>query len=510
MILGLVLPWLAAVAGASADEPREIGGDKQLFIDEDMIASIDGVEFTLNPARRAERVITATEPWEASGLGYCTFLRNGELFQMWYHGWCYDEDIEGHWMSRICYGESTDGIVWTKPDLGQAEFDGARRNNIIALGHLGYAHGHHVFIDPNASSPEESYKMIFGDFYRVRRKGCPGSSVSGAVSADGIRWKSVDTKCGVIMPAGTDTQNAAFFDPNLNKYVAYVRKNNYRKDTEGNSIRPAARCIARSESADFQKFPRPEIVLAPDDDDPGGRWGSGLYNSAAVLYPFAPRVYLFFPSVMEYATSLTAIQIATSRDGVRIDRRFREFYVPIHPNARRLGDQIAYTAYMGPGMIRVGDELWQYGVELDVPHDGVWYGRRVPGGITRYVQRLDGFFSLDARATPGTVTTKAFLLRGKTLRLNANASLAPAVRREANSEETASGSETYLSSLVVEVLGQDGQVLAASEPIHGDGVALAPVWRERKDLVELIDRSVQLRFTLKRAKLYAFQVVCGG
>jgi hypothetical protein len=190
---------------------------------------------------------------------------------------------------------------------------------------------------------------------------------------------------------------------------------------------------------------------------------------------------------------------------VHVDRRFREPYVPINPNAKRLGRQIAYTGYMGTGMIRIGNEIWQYGVDLDVPHDAAWYGRRVPGGIQRYVQRLDGFISLDARSGPGRVTTKPFVLRGNALELNADVSLAPAVRSD--EMPAANARQAGHSELVVEVLGSGGQVLAASQPIHGDGVALLPVWKERNDLGDLIGKTVSLRFTMRMAKLYAFRFV---
>ena len=176
-----------------------------------------------------------------------------------------------------------------------------------------------------------------------------------------------------------------------------------------------------------------------------------------------------------------------------MERRFREPYVPPNPNAKRVGDQIAYTAYMGPGMTRVKNELWMYGLEADVPHDNPWYGKRAPGGIHRYVQRLDGFISLDARNKQGRVTTKQFVLRGKNVEINADADLA---------QSTSTG-----SMLVVEVLGLDGKVHAASDPIRADSVALRPSWKPRKDLGALIDRPVQLRFTLRYAKLYAFQIV---
>jgi len=490
----------AAVAACvvQAQDVREIGGNKQLFIDEEMVASMEGVAFTLNPARRAGPVLHADRPWEPTGLGYVTVLHDGEKFRMWYDSWYWHPDIKGHWMDRVSYAESADGIHWEKPILGQYEFNGSTDNNLISIGFCGYAHGGTVFIDPNAASPDERYKMIFGDFYRVYPyEGCPQhTTISGATSADGVTWHSLDTPHGLLFPSGgTDTQNVCFWDPYIEKYVAYTRVNVYREDEDGNAYRPASRRIGRSESDVYREFPRSVEIAAPDEDDPGGEWGCGLYNSAATIYPWAPGVYLFFPSVHHYDNGLCEITFASSRDGITLDRRFRQRYVPLDPAAPRLGDQIGYNGYMGPGMVRVGDELWMYGMEHETPHISRWYGRRIEGAIHRYVQRLDGFVSLDAAGKPGTVTTKPFVLRGGRLEINADATLAPP------NEPGEPG-----SSIIVEVLDLDGTVLATSEPIHGDGVALTPTWRDGADLTAHIGSPVQLRFTLDMAKLYAFQI----
>ncbi|MGD9497297.1 MAG: hypothetical protein AB7Y46_13445 [Armatimonadota bacterium] len=478
---------------------REIGGNKQLFIDEEMVQSMEGVAFTLNPARRAGPVLFPDAPWEPTGLGYVTVLHDGEKFRMYYGSWEFREDIKGNWMDRVAYAESDDGIHWRKPILGQMQYEGSTANNLLMLGHCGgYVHGGSVFIDPHATSPAERYKMIFGDFYRIYPyEGCPQhTTISGATSADGIRWTGLDTPHGLLFPSGgTDTQNVCFWDPYRQAYVAYTRVNVYRKDEDGEPYGQASRRIGRSESPVFREFPPAEEIAAPDEDDPGGEWGCGLYNSAATLYDWAPGVYLFFPSVQHYDTGLVEITFASSRDGIHLDRRFRQPYVPIDPAAVRLGDQIGYSAYMGPGMIRVGDELWMYGIEHSTPHISRWYGRRIEGAIHRYLQRLDGFVSLDAAGKPGTVTTKPFVLRGSRLEINANAAIAPP-----NPPGEAG------STLVVELLDLEGNVLAASEPIHDDGVALRPTWRGGVDLAQFIGRAVQLRFTLDMAKLYAFQV----
>jgi hypothetical protein len=489
-----------------ASEPREIGRAKQLFIDEDMVAAYRDLEFTLNPARRAERVVHATDPWADAGLGFVNVIQEGDAFRMWYEVWNYVDEIPGHWMSRLCYAVSKDGIHWTKPQLGQVEFEGSKNNNLIALGHRGYLHGHHVFIDPQAHSPAEKYKMIFGDFYRVAARG-PYPSVSGAQSPDGIHWTAVDAPDGIIMPGDTDTQNVAFYDPNIKKYVAYVRSNCWQRDKNGKRVGRPSRRVARAESDNFRSFPqvarkqaddwRPppglREILTEDEHDPGGRWGSGIYASAATIYPYAPGVYLFFPTLMRYDTGQCTIQFATSRDGIHVQRRFHQAYVPPNPNAKRVGKQLAYSGYMGPGMVRVKDELWMYGCEVDVPHDDPWYARRTPSGIHRYVQRLDGFVSLDAGRKPGTLTTQPFVLRGHHLALNADANLA---------QSAAQGSR-----LAVKVLDTDGTLLAESEPIRSNGIALQPTWKNTADLGAWINRPIQLQFTMRFAKLYAFQVV---
>ena len=167
--------------------------------------------------------------------------------------------------------------------------------------------------------------------------------------------------------------------------------------------------------------------------------------------------------------------------------------MPPNPNAKRVGKQLAYSGYKGPGMVRVKDELWMYGCEVDVPHDDPWYARRTPSGIHRYVQRLDGFVSLDAGRKPGTLTTQPFVLRGHHLALNADANLA---------QWAAQGSR-----LAVRVLDTDGTLLAESEPIRSNGIALQPTWKNTADLGAWINRPIQLQFTMRFAKLYAFQVV---
>ena len=103
--------------------------------------------------------------------------------------------------------------------------------------------------------------------------------------------------------------------------------------------------------------------------------------------------------------------------------------------------------------------------------------------------RLDGFVCLEAKDNPGTVVTKPFKLAGSNLEVNVDAKQ---------------------GEVVVEVLDEDENPipgLSQSEAKRYQGVdnlRLQPQWHT--PLASLKGRVVRLRFHLKRAKLYAFQI----
>ena len=47
-----------------------IGSDRQLFLDEAMIADMDGAVRRLHEPVRRQRVIVPAHPWEADGVSY--------------------------------------------------------------------------------------------------------------------------------------------------------------------------------------------------------------------------------------------------------------------------------------------------------------------------------------------------------------------------------------------------------------------------------------------------------
>ena len=104
------------------------------------------------------------------------------------------------------------------------------------------------------------------------------------------------------------------------------------------------------------------------------------------------------------------------------------------------------------------------------------------GAICLAVLRRDGFISLDAGERTGRVLTRPFTVPGPSLWLNA---------------------EAWEGEVRVEVIDEDGRVAARSEPVSGDQPAAEVVWREG-NISGLESRTVQLRFELRQAGLYAF------
>jgi hypothetical protein len=454
--------------------PLAVGTQKQLFIDRRFIESSQGISLTMNPAQKTgERILEADKPWEVGGLDFAfTVMQEGDTFRMWY---CASTELSQEWRCKIFYAQSRDGVHWEKPELGLIAVGGSTANNCVFEGPHGSASGQTVFLDPVAA-PAERYKMVFGDF------GAPGAVLLGAFSADGIHWTAYPEQ---IIPQGCDTQDVAFYDARLGKYVAYTRHNVRPPERQG------IRRVARTESSDFRKFPAGTVVFHADEADPPG---TGVYNMATTTYPYAQDVYLgfpsFFPGEPDGGSQLLDIHLAVSRDGSRWERPSRQPFLP-------LGVQGSFDAKMAfgvPGVCRVGDELWLYYSGYTVDHATITSLRPTTCVYSRARLRLDGFVSADAGPEGGTLVTPTLVFAGKELQLGMD--------------------QGAMGSVTVALLDPNGQPLpgfAAQEmdACQGNHVAHPVAWKGNRDLSAWAGKPVKLQFTLRQAKLYAFQFVAG-
>ena len=116
------------------NQPPNIGTDRQLFVDDFWIADSKDTTRILHQPTRREPVIEKDFPWEEGHVGGATVAYDGEQYRMWYT--CDDASIIGAYgtasnAKKHAYAESDDGISWTKPFLGQVEFEGSKENNLL-------------------------------------------------------------------------------------------------------------------------------------------------------------------------------------------------------------------------------------------------------------------------------------------------------------------------------------------------------------------------------------------
>ncbi len=465
---------------------REIGDEKQLFIDRSLIEEAENVTFAVNrPLKTGDRCIVAEYPWEGHRVGpYNTVLKDGEGFRMWY------DAIASDGSRWLAYAESKDGIHWVKPMLGLVPFGEIEETNILFPPQRSPFEPGCVFIDTNPNCPpEERYKLVCS--YRPP-DGERGTWVF--ASPDGLRWHPISDKPSF---RSSDTNNICFFDDRIDRYVAYVR------------VWAPQRKVGRCEFDDLTDWGREEIVFSYDDEDrmgldPGLFTGMDFYNSAAVKYPEARNVYLIFPTAYyhyrsEVAMALGApkgkagndgpmeIHFAASPDGIRWTRFDRRPFIPIG----KTGGWDGGITFSCPALIVHGDEVWIYYSAYDFTHGNYDFKRdRFKGVITRAVLRLDGFVSVEADHRGGEIITSPLLLKGGVLSVNL--------------KTTAGG------HLRVEIQNMNGEPIPGfsadeCDPINGDYISRDVTWHGSSDVSSLTGRNVKLRFIMRDAKLFAFR-----
>ena len=333
----------------------DVGLKKQLFIDEMFIASRHGVELTVNPPRKTQErnlVPDPDRPWEAVRVAYpSTVMEDQGKYRMWYDA-MFDRQPEDQLPHRlVCYAESEDGIHWRKPVVGSHAFRGSSENNISVPTAPGT-----VFIDPNASAAQR-YKYFGRNRVAMLEDKIAGSGLWVYASPDGLSFKPLYGR--PAMRYVSDTHDVAFWDPVIDKYVAYIKYVGIF-DAGGGRARVElppgvreGRKVWRMTTDRLDQWPQPSLVLAMDTGD---RRDADFYNSAAIRYPYADRAYFLFPSAYYHYVGEGArrndgpmdIQLAVSRDGIHFSRPSRSPFV-------RRGMEGSYDGghmYMGRGVLR--------------------------------------------------------------------------------------------------------------------------------------------------------------
>ena len=130
----LVFSLLLSVAAAAANptettETLDIGSRLELFVDEYLIESMDGVKLKLHEPRSAGKILAFDQPWEGNVSWQLSVFQDGGLYRLYYLGRSAPEYARKSALKPgevlipdhpyfLCYAESRDGVNWTKPDLG--------------------------------------------------------------------------------------------------------------------------------------------------------------------------------------------------------------------------------------------------------------------------------------------------------------------------------------------------------------------------------------------------------
>lgn len=465
---------LALAATAHAQAPRSLNdltGPWHLFVDDHAIQSKTGVSRVYHPFTKYANnpVMIADRPWEGRHIYvYGTALHNesGPGYRLWYHALSNDPD-----RTHNLYATSPDGINWTKPNLGIVSYNGSTNNNFY-IRRGGGDHILSVIHTPWEANPGRRYKLINFDGATSR--------FLGAWSADGLHW--TDATSNPIIPPASDVANFAW-DPHNARYNGYLKMNSYVRNLRRRSV--GFTC-----STEFNTlWPTHYLILEPDDFD--DRWATGVQRThfyGLCAFPYE-TMYLGFLWIFRatdpegYYDGVIFVELVTSHDGVNWQRQEgnRPPILPLGP-AGSWDDGMVFTT-QHPLVESDTIKLW-YGGSSGT-HASFINDRTSIGLATL---RKDGFASLDAGTSSGTILTRRLLNAQGPLRLNYAASAGGSVRVEVTDE---------LGAAI------PGYSLAHCTPLTGNSTSEAVAWGGQTQL-PTEPAFTRLRFVLQKASLYSF------
>ena len=231
-----------------------------LFIDDTFIDRTEGLKKGVITAQKMsqEPLIAIDQPWESGWrIGYVNVLYDDDegLFKMWYNVGRRLGPARGQEADALAYAVSEDGLTWKKPILNLVEDRGSTHNNLL-FPFIRWAAGHGVMKDPTEADPARRYKVLFMfqcehmQFAGIVQPVCVG------YSADGVHWEIPQHWVNPVIPEGSDTHLASYWDGLLRRYVVFLRG------------RPNVRIICMSESEDYLHWSQRKVVIQPDAQDP--------------------------------------------------------------------------------------------------------------------------------------------------------------------------------------------------------------------------------------------------
>ena len=282
-------------------------------------------------------------------------------------------------------------------------------------------------------------------------------------SPDGIHWTQIQ-KEPVITDGAFDSQNLAFWDPQIGKYREYHRK-----------FLGGVRAIVTSVSDDFLHWSEVlplEYVGAPNEH---------LYTNAILPHPRATHLLIGFPTRYHpNRGSQVEPLLMASGDGQTFFR-YADAVIPVTAPQDRMGNR---SNYMSWGITPVQEDD-----QLEAVYATEAYYEGPDSRVRRFLYAKDRYASLHAPGK-GEFTTKPLVLTGERLVVN----------------------HITTGSLRVELLdAETGKPLAGCgaeqcEPLQGDSAKAEVRWRTGT-LRAAAGKPVRLRFLLDGSDVFGFQAM---
>ena len=515
----LFLIGLTALCGAAlATDAVNIGDRRELFLDNILVDRLEGgAQRVFHKPVPREVVITFDKPWEGNACAFVTVFKDADRYRMYYRamnepGGAGGEKRGHH--SFDCYAESPDGIHWTRPSLGLVEFQGAKDNNIIpkpAVPEGWLLSELNPFLDENPEAAADArYKAVAprtdpfqgGDWVNADKE------LTIWKSPDGIQWTMIQEE-GILTHKGPsaamDSQNVAFWDPNIKAYRIYHRWSG----AVISDWTPSGRNIKVATSPNFTDWPAASHADTSNLLRYVNPPSAEFYTNGIRNYHRAPHIYIGLPMMygdrpwspaMEQLPDtelrrkniaswkrpgpLSEVQLMWSRDGGTFELAPSTFMPPgpERPGTYTYSDMVAWH------LVETASDLEGASPELTLYRQEFYEVGDVQ--LRRYTLRLDGFASIHTPIAGGELITPPLIFQGKSLSMNFASSA--------------------FGSLRVEIQNADGKplpgfALADSIELYGDTVARNAIWKDNPDLGALAGKPVRLRFVMRDADLYSIK-----
>ena len=462
-------------------------GQRELFLDDHVIAEINQLHRTMHQPNKQGAVIRA-DPGDhvviAQGAPF--WDPRDKMFKFWVDG----------------YRQSPDGLNWTKVS-GQ---EGVKLNGVL-----------YDAMDPDGS---RRYKSWTPSAFHV--------------SPDALSWTKLD-----VPPVPSSDTWSISFDEEDRLYIATVKHGGVY-----------GRSVFLSTSRDFEHWSEPTLIFEADEFDQElarrrierrfadptlqnpeynipEHYGMDVYRLGVFRYE---GLYVGLPMMFHHTGTVTKQWAGFDRMNLSdyilgLVRKYGDYTGFHHVQLacsrdlhhwQRLGDRQPFidTSHAGSGaydtqsvsspydVLRRGDELWFYYTGLKyrggmVQKGGKWVPGpgfkpdRDSGAICLAVLRRDGFVSLEAGMylaiggpDTGMMLSKPFVVPGEKLLVNVDAPD---------------------GHLLVEAMSHDGKILARSSKITGDQLRGEVTWEEGA-FTDLKGQAVSLRFTLRNGHFYSYWV----